>query len=69
MSRLYNQDGRLYSGIFNCLAKTVRAEGVWAVYKGFMPLLARILPHTVLTLTLAEQTIKVVRRVEQLIIF
>ena len=64
MARLYNQNGSLYNGIFDCLYKTVSTEGVLAVYKGFFAHLARILPHTVLTLTLAEQTNKMMRWVE-----
>lgn len=68
MSRLYNQHGNLYNGIFDCLRKTVGTEGVLAIYKGFLPHLARILPHTVLTLSLAEQTIKLIRKVENKIL-
>lgn len=64
MSRMYNQSGNLYRGIFDCLLKTIRTEGLLAIYKGFLPHLARILPHTILTLSLAEQTNKLMRRVE-----
>ncbi|KAJ9152113.1 hypothetical protein NKR23_g2806 [Pleurostoma richardsiae] len=68
MSRLYNQNGNLYHGVFDCLAKTVKTEGFFAIYKGFLPHLARILPHTILTLSLAEQTNKLVRKVENRIL-
>lgn len=68
MARLYNQHGNLYNGIFDCLYKTIRTEGVLAVYKGFFAHLARILPHTILTLSLAEQTNKLVRGVERRIL-
>lgn len=64
MSRLYNQNGNLYKGVFDCLLKTIRTEGLFAIYKGFVPHLARILPHTILTLSLAEQTNKLVRVLE-----
>ncbi|GAB0135578.1 hypothetical protein EsDP_00003911 [Epichloe bromicola] len=64
MSRLYNQNGNLYKGVFDCLGKTIRTEGFFAIYKGFLPHLARILPHTILTLSLAEQTSKLVRKFE-----
>lgn len=47
MSRMYNQTGNLYKGVFDCLYKTVSTEGLLAIYKGFLPHLARILPHTV----------------------
>ncbi|CAL3969254.1 unnamed protein product [Diplocarpon coronariae] len=68
MSRMYNQNGNLYSGVFDCLAKTVKTEGVFAMYKGFLPHLARILPHTILTLSLAEQTNKLMRKFENKIL-
>lgn len=47
MSRLYNQTGNLYTGIWDCVSKTIRTEGLFAVYKGYFAHLARILPHTV----------------------
>lgn len=64
MSRMYNQNGNLYKGVFDCLMKTVRTEGFFAIYKGFLPHLARILPHTILTLSLAEQTNKLMKKFE-----
>lgn len=64
MSRMYNQNGNLYAGVFDCFAKTVKTEGILAIYKGFLPHLARILPHTILTLSLAEQTNKLMRKFE-----
>ncbi|KAL5376830.1 hypothetical protein DPSP01_010241 [Paraphaeosphaeria sporulosa] len=64
MSRMYNQTGNLYSSAFDCLYRTVKTEGLLAVYKGYFAHLARILPHTILTLTLAEQTNKLMRRFE-----
>ncbi|OCL05389.1 mitochondrial carrier [Glonium stellatum] len=64
MSRMYNQTGNLYSSAFDCLYRTVKTEGILAVYKGFFAHLARILPHTILTLSLAEQTNKIMRRIE-----
>ena len=65
---MYNQTGNLYSSITDCLIKTIKTEGILAIYKGFNAHLARILPHTILTLSLAEQTNKLVRRVEERIL-
>ena len=47
MSRMYNQTGNLYKSGLDCLVKTVRKEGIFALYKGYFAHLARILPHTV----------------------
>ncbi|EWC48205.1 hypothetical protein DRE_02309 [Drechslerella stenobrocha 248] len=68
MSRMYNQNGNLYSSLADCFVKTVKAEGVFALYKGVTAHLARILPHTILTLSLAEQTNKLVEAVERRIL-
>lgn len=69
MSRMYNQNGNLYRNVFDCFAKTIVTEGVMACYKGFLPHLVRILPHTVLTLTLAEQTKSIMQSVERTLVF
>ena len=46
MSRMYNQNGDLYKTAFDCLLRTIKTEGVPAIYKGFIAHLARLLPHT-----------------------
>jgi solute carrier family 25 protein 34/35 len=57
MSRMYNQTGDLYKGAFDCLFKTIRKEGILAIYKGYFAHLARILPHTVSSFPLIEATL------------
>jgi solute carrier family 25 protein 34/35 len=47
MSRMYNQTGNLYNSAFDCLYRTIKTEGLLAIYKGYFAHLARILPHTV----------------------
>ncbi|VDL57618.1 unnamed protein product [Hymenolepis diminuta] len=44
-----------YSGIFDVLRRTVKSEGITALWKGFTPYLFRIGPHTVLTFVILEQ--------------
>lgn len=64
LTRVYNQKGDLYKGPVDCLVKTVRAEGVMSLYKGFWAQLMRIGPHSILTLMFMEHTMKFVRAVE-----
>ncbi|KAJ3138487.1 Mitochondrial oxaloacetate carrier protein [Irineochytrium annulatum] len=63
-TRLYNQhvvdgkQGSLYSSGLDCFMKTVRAEGLGALYKGFSAHYLRIGPHTILTFVFLEQVKK-----------
>jgi solute carrier family 25 uncoupling protein 27 len=48
-TRIMNQQyingrGALYSSSVDCLVKTVQIEGFWALYKGFLPIWARMAP-------------------------
>jgi solute carrier family 25 protein 34/35 len=54
MSRMYNQEGDLYKSAFDCLLRTIKTEGIPAVYKGFTAHLTRLLPHTVSEITMGE---------------
>ncbi|KAM9967675.1 hypothetical protein ACTFIW_001760 [Dictyostelium discoideum] len=44
-----------YKGTFDCLSKTLRAEGFKAFYKGFNPYFMRLGPQTILTFIFVEQ--------------
>jgi len=44
-----------YSGAIDVLGKVVRNEGVFALWKGFIPYYFRLGPHTVLTFIFLEQ--------------
>ncbi|KPM11202.1 mitochondrial 2-oxoglutarate/malate carrier protein-like protein [Sarcoptes scabiei] len=44
-----------YSGAIDVLAKVIRNEGLFALWKGFTPYYARLGPHTVLTFIFLEQ--------------
>ncbi|GFG31791.1 hypothetical protein Cfor_04228 [Coptotermes formosanus] len=44
-----------YTGAVDVLAKVVRKEGFFALWKGFTPYYARLGPHTVLTFIFLEQ--------------
>ncbi|KAF1329728.1 Mitochondrial carrier family, partial [Globisporangium splendens] len=59
-TRLYSQKvvngkGELYDGVFDCLAKTWRAEGIRGFYKGWTAHYFRLGPHTVCTFVFWEQ--------------
>lgn len=64
MTRMYNQKGNLYKNPFDCAYKTITVEGPMALYKGFIPHLWRIGPHTILTLMFMEQTMKLAKKIE-----
>ncbi|XBW37219.1 hypothetical protein QEN19_002801 [Hanseniaspora menglaensis] len=65
LTRIYNQQGHsFYKGPIDCLKKTIKAEGILALYKGFGAQLFRIAPHTIMCLTFMEQTMKIVVSVE-----
>ncbi|XP_050345453.1 solute carrier family 25 member 35-like isoform X2 [Nymphalis io] len=56
-TRLYNQGPAskgelLYSGVFDCLNKIYKKEGLHGLYKGIGPLYLRIAPHTTLSLVI-----------------
>ncbi|KAI9331616.1 mitochondrial carrier domain-containing protein [Obelidium mucronatum] len=63
-TRMYNQHrgangkGALYNSAFDCIAKTIKAEGPSALYKGFSAHYLRIGPHTILTFVFLEQVRK-----------
>jgi solute carrier family 25 oxoglutarate transporter 11 len=44
-----------YTGGVDVLAKVIRKEGFFALWKGFTPYYARLGPHTVLTFVFLEQ--------------
>ncbi|XP_053687318.1 solute carrier family 25 member 35-like [Sabethes cyaneus] len=57
LARMTNQGvtttgkGLLYANVFDCFLKIYRTEGTHGLYKGFVPLYARVAPHTLLNLT------------------
>ncbi|XP_024014085.1 mitochondrial uncoupling protein 5 [Eutrema salsugineum] len=48
-----------YKGALDCALKTVKAEGVFALYKGFVPTVTRQAPFTVILFVTLEQVKKV----------
>lgn len=44
-----------YKGTMDVLVKVVKNEGVFALWKGFVPYYCRLGPHTVLTFIFLEQ--------------
>ncbi|KAI9015962.1 mitochondrial carrier domain-containing protein [Hyaloraphidium curvatum] len=47
--------GLFYSGPWDCAVKSIRAEGPWALFKGYPANLARFGPYTVLVLVFVER--------------
>lgn len=44
----------IYTGVFDCLVKSVKAEGVFGLYKGFLPNWMRLGPHSVISLLMYD---------------
>lgn len=59
MNQLYNDGhGVHYTSSWDCLTKTVKMEGFWALYKGFIPIWTRMAPWS-LTFWLVYEEIRV----------
>jgi len=60
-TRLFNQPylengtGKFYSGPLDCLAKSIKAEGVALLFKGWVAHTGRLVPHTIYTLFFFEK--------------
>ncbi|KAG0052439.1 Mitochondrial oxaloacetate carrier protein [Gryganskiella cystojenkinii] len=48
-TRMFNQAGEFYKNPLDCFVKTIRTEGIGALYKGFTAHYLRIGPHTIFT--------------------
>ncbi|XP_064651776.1 mitochondrial substrate carrier family protein ucpB-like [Lineus longissimus] len=60
-TRIMNQKSKAtYTNSFDCAIKTLRAEGLFGLYKGFIPNWMRIGPHTIVTFFIFEQLRKVI---------
>lgn len=55
-TKLMNQptDAKLYTGFMDCLQKTVKADGVLSLWRGFIPIWARFAPQATLQLLTIE---------------
>jgi solute carrier family 25 protein 14/30 len=54
-TRIMHDKGNLYKNSMDCLIKTIRVEGMTAMFKGFLPNYLRLGPHLALSLPLYEQ--------------
>lgn len=50
-----------YKGALDCALKTVKAEGIFALYKGFVPTVSRQAPFTVILFVTLEQVKKLLK--------
>lgn len=55
-TKLMNQptDAKIYDGFSDCLLKTVKADGVASLWRGFIPIWARFAPQATLQLLTIE---------------
>jgi hypothetical protein len=59
-TKLMNQptDQKIYTGFTDCLVKTVKADGVLSLWRGFVPIWARFAPQATLQLLTLEALYK-----------
>lgn len=60
-TRVMNMKDGAYSGAVDCFLKTVKSEGPMALYKGFIPTIARQGPFTVVLFVTLEQVRKLLK--------
>jgi solute carrier family 25 oxoglutarate transporter 11 len=56
----------LYASMSDCFAKSIRAEGMTVLWKGFTPAFIKLAPYTIISLTLADKLTKAVTGKEAL---
>jgi uncharacterized membrane protein YjjP (DUF1212 family) len=54
-SRVMNAEKGYYQGSLDCTLRTLRVEGPFAFYRGFVPYAVRLTPHTIITFLAFEQ--------------
>lgn len=65
MTRIFNQkDGTVYKNVVDCIIKTIKGEGVSALFKGYTAHYLRVGPHTIFTFVFLEQAKKLVSLLE-----
>lgn len=56
--KVVNGKGKLYSGVMDCIMKTMKSEGLRGFYKGWAAHYMRLGPHTVFTFLFWEEAKK-----------
>jgi len=54
-NRFQNSSTGKYTGMIDCLVKSVRAEGPMILWRGLTPALIKLTPYTIISLTLLEK--------------
>ena len=49
-----------YSGMVDCIVKSVKSEGVFVLWRGFTPAFVKLAPYTIISLTLADKLTRAV---------
>merc|ERR1712032_1448829 len=57
-SRIQNSAPGMYAGVLDCMGRTVKAEGVLALWKGFLPAFVKLAPHTVISFIIMDNLSK-----------
>ncbi|CAH0490688.1 unnamed protein product [Peronospora farinosa] len=57
--KVVNGKGKLYSGVMDCIVKTLKSEGIRGFYKGWAAHYMRLGPHTIFTFIFWEEVKKI----------
>ncbi|KAF1780455.1 Mitochondrial carrier domain [Phytophthora cactorum] len=57
--KVVNGKGKLYSGVMDCIMKTMKSEGIRGFYKGWTAHYMRLGPHTIFTFLFWEEAKKI----------
>ena len=49
------QSNNRYNGVWDCLVKSIRADGISVLWKGFTPAFVKLAPYSIISLTLLDK--------------
>jgi solute carrier family 25 oxoglutarate transporter 11 len=54
-SRYQNHTASGYKSVWDCFLKSIRADGIWVLWRGFTPAFIKLAPYSIISLTLLDK--------------